>query len=423
MIKKISVLLFFILSFQFVFISQTKAQLKEVSPESVGFSSERLNRLDNFFNDYINQGKLPGVEAIIVKDGKIVYYKAFGYRSADKKEAMQKDDIFRIASQTKAITSTAVMIVFEEGKFLLDDPIAKYLPEFKNVQVLDKFIDEDTTYTTVKPNKPVTIRHLLTHTSGIGYAQIGSPTSNAIYSKKGVISGIGYPNHSLKDQVAKIASSPLLHQPGEQFTYGLNIDVLGYFVEVVSGMPLDKFLKTRIFDPLGMEDTYFYLPKEKSNRLLTVATEDSTGKLINLKRESIDWAKEDGKYFSGGAGLVSTAIDYIKFLQMVINEGEFNGHRILSPATIRLMTQKQIGDATTRGPNKFGLGFEVVTSEGAALLPYSVGSYYWSGIFSSSYFNDPVKNISAQLVLQKLPNTFNDLNKKFIVLVYSALMK
>ena len=172
-----------------------------------------------------------------------------------------------------------------------------------------------------------------------------------------------------------------------------------------------------------MEDTYFYLPKEKSNRLLTVATEDSTGKLINLKTEGIDWVKEDGKYFSGGAGLVSTAIDYIKFLQMIINEGEFNGHRILSPATIRLMTQKQIGDATTRGPNKFGLGFEVVTSEGAALLPYSVGSYYWSGIFSSSYFNDPVKNISAQLVLQKLPNTFNDLNKKFIVLVYSALMK
>ncbi|MCK9280063.1 MAG: beta-lactamase family protein [Melioribacteraceae bacterium] len=423
MSKKISNLLLFIFIFQFVFIAEANAQLKEASPESVGFSSERLSRLDDLLNDYINKGILPGVEALIVKDGKIVYYKALGYRDADKKDKMQKDDIFRIASQTKAITSTAVMILFEEGKFLLDDPIAKYLPEFKNVQVLDKFNAEDTTYTTVKPNKAVTIRHLLTHTSGIGYAQIGSPTSNAIYGKKGIVTGMGYPNYSLKDQINKIASSPLMHQPGEQFTYGLSIDVLGYLVEIVSGMPLDKFLKTRIFDPLGMEDTFFYLPKEKSNRLLTVATQDSTGKLINLKTEGLDWVKEEGKYFSGGAGLVSTAIDYIKFLQMVINGGEFNGHRILSPATIKLMTQNQMGDAKSRSVNKFGLGFEVVTPEGAALLPYSIGTYYWSGAFSSSYFNDPVKNISAQLVLQKIPSLFNDLNKKFIVLIYSALME
>ncbi|MFA7288184.1 MAG: serine hydrolase domain-containing protein [Melioribacteraceae bacterium] len=421
--KKNFSLLVLVFTLQFVFSLDTEAQLKEASPESVGFSTERLSRLDDLFNDYISREILPGAEALIVKDGKIVYYKAFGYSDAEKQNAMQKESIFRIASQSKAITSTAVMILFEEGKFLLDDPIAKYLPEFKEVQVLDKFNAEDTTYTTVKPNKPITIRHLLTHTSGIAYAQIGTPISNAIYAKNGVVSGIGYPNYSLKDQISKIASSPLMHQPGEQFTYGLNIDVLGYFVEIISGMPLDKFLKTRIFDPLGMVDTYFYLPKDKSHRLLTVTTQDSTGKLINVKTQSVDWVKEDGKYFSGGAGLVSTAIDYIKFLQMVLNGGEFNGVRILSPSTIKLMTQNQMNDAKSRSVNKFGLGFEVVTKDGASLLPYSPESYYWSGIFSSSYFNDPVKKISAQLVLQKFPSLFNDLNKKFIVLIYSALME
>jgi Beta-lactamase class C and other penicillin binding proteins len=216
---------------------------------------------------YVDRQRVNGVVGLLIRDGKIVYHKSFGYDDIDAKTPMKKDAIFRIASQTKAITSVAAMILYEEGKFNLDDPIANYIPEFKNPKVLDKFNMEDTTWTTVPARREITFRDLMTHTSGIGYAQIGSPTANAIYHKLGVFLEIGSGKLLLADQMKKLATAPLLHQPGERFTYGLNSDLLGYLIEVISGMSLDQFFRTRIFEPLGMKDTYFiYQRKTKPAR-------------------------------------------------------------------------------------------------------------------------------------------------------------
>jgi len=221
---------------------QTAATLKTAQPESVGMSTERLKRIDANMNDWLATGKLNGAVALIIRNGKIVYHKAFGYDDLQKTQPMRTDMIFRIASQTKAITSTAVMILYEEGKFLLDDPVSKYIPEFSKPVVLDKFNEADSTYTTVPAKREITIRDLLTHTSGIGYAQIGSKESNAIYYKAGITSGIGVANGLLlATDMKKLAKLPLMHQPGEKWTYGLNSDVLGYLVEVVSGQSLDEF--------------------------------------------------------------------------------------------------------------------------------------------------------------------------------------
>jgi CubicO group peptidase (beta-lactamase class C family) len=230
---------------------------------------------------------------------------------------MKKDAIFRIASQTKAITSVGVMMLYEEGKILLDDPVSRYIPEFKNPKVLDQFNAADTTYTTKPAKREITIRDLLTHTSGIGYAQIGSPEMNAIYAKAGIVGGIGVGHIVLADKMKLLGSMPLFNQPGEKWTYGLNDDLLGYLIEVVSGMPFDAYLKQKIFEPLGMKDTYFYLPKEKYSRLATLYTEDSTKHIIKAPEHSQingdfyrDYPNTPGTYFSGGGGLSSTAYDY-----------------------------------------------------------------------------------------------------------------
>ena len=263
------------------------AQLKEAAPETVGASSERLKRIDNLLQEYIDKKWVGGATAIVVKDGKIIYYKALGLSDLDNKTAMKKDAIFRIASQTKAITSVAIMMLYEEGKLLLDDPVSRYIPSFANQKVLDKFNEADSSYTTVPAKRPVTIRDLLTHTSGIGYAQIGSKEATAIYAKNGIWGGIGVENGMiLGDKIKVLGTLPLLHQPGEQWTYGLNSDVLGYVIEVLSGMSLDVFFKTRIFEPLGMKDTYFYLPKEKYSRLVTLNTEDKNREVVTMKEST-----------------------------------------------------------------------------------------------------------------------------------------
>ena len=223
--------------------------LKEVSPAAGGFSAERLTRIDKLFQEYTDKKFIGGASAIVVHNGVIVYYKAFGYNDAATKKAQLKDDIFRIASQTKAITSVAVMMLYEQGKFLLDDAVSQYIPEFKNPKVLDKFNEADSSYTTVPAKREVTIRDLLTHTSGIAYAQIGSKESNAIYYKNGIVAGIGVDKIILGDKMKKLGAMPLFHQPGEKWTYGLNTDLLGYLVEVVSGMSLDEFFKKNIFQP------------------------------------------------------------------------------------------------------------------------------------------------------------------------------
>ncbi|NDA63322.1 MAG: class A beta-lactamase-related serine hydrolase, partial [Chitinophagia bacterium] len=251
------------------------------SVESAGFSAQRLDRINQLIQQYIDSNYIEGAIALVAKNGKIVYHNAVGYDDKSAGKKLSKDAIWRIASQTKAITSVAVMQLFEKGYFLLDDAISKYIPAFKKPVVLQSFNKADTSFTTIPANREITIRDLLTHTSGIGYAQIGSETMNAIYAKAGVVGGIGLKGGLLKDNILRLAALPLVHQPGERFTYGLNTDVLGYLVEVVSGMSLDTYFLKNIFEPLGMKDTYFYLPAAKQSPLAMLHMSDKNNKAVN----------------------------------------------------------------------------------------------------------------------------------------------
>jgi CubicO group peptidase (beta-lactamase class C family) len=423
------------LFFAFVFVVSCYAQpskhpvLVNGVPEQNHFSAERLKRIDKLIQQYIDSNWIAGAIAIVARDGNIVYHKALGYDDKEKNKPLQKDAIWRIASQTKAITSVAVMMLFEDGKFLLDDAISKYIPEFKKPLVLDKFNKSDSTYTTVPAKREIRIRDLLTHTSGIDYAQIGSETMNAIYAKAGVVGGIGLKGGLLADNIKKLAALPLVHQPGEHFTYGLNTDVLGYLIEVVSGMSLDQFFRKNIFEPLGMKDTYFYIPKEKQGRLAMLHSDDKTKHVVNTP-EVInvngtfyrDYPNLDGgSFYSGGGGLVSTAYDYAIFMQMLLNGGDYNGKHILSKTTIRLMTTSQTNDIDNGRSTKFGLGFQVVLDGESARNVASVGSFSWGGMFASSYWIDPKEKIVAQFVLQHYPYSHGDIAEKFKVAVYQAM--
>lgn len=394
---------------------------------TVGVSPEGLRRIDQLLQEVTADDRVPGAVALVARDGKIVYRKAFGYADVAAKTPLRPDAIVRIASQTKAVTSVGVMLLYDEGKFQLDDPISKYLPAFRNPRVLATFNAQDSTYTTVPARSEVTIRQLLTHTSGIGYPVIGSPEARAIYAKAHIPSGIGSPGGVLATSIDALGALPLLHQPGKRFTYGLSVDVLGRLIEVLSGQPLDQFLRAHIFEPLAMRDTFFYLPAGRPARLVPLYTEYQ-GRTVPVPAQGMmglraDYPKQAGTYFSGGAGLSSTIDDYAVFLQMLLNGGTYNGHRLLKPTTVQLMTQNQLGEVN-QGLNKFGLGFSIVTAKGAAQTGQSVGSYEWGGIFGTTYWVDPKEKLVVLLYTQKYPNSMTpDLVPKFKKLVYEALAK
>ena len=394
-------------------------ELKESSPQLARISDERLNRIDKVLRQSIDSGWIGGAVGFIARDGMIVYNKAFGVSNVETRAPMRKDNIFRIASQTKAITSVAAMMLFEEGKFLLDDPISKYIPEFAHPTVLDKFNEKDSTYTTVAANREVTIRDLLTHTSGIDYAGIGSEKMKAIYAKAGIPTGFVSEKIVLGDKIRRLGKLPLVHQPGEKFTYGLNIDVLGYLVEVLSGESLDHYFHSHIFEPLGMNDTYFYLPASKFDRLVKVAAEDKSHHLVNATG-FVDYPLAAGTYYSGGAGLSSTIRDYAVFLQMMLNKGEYNGKRLLARRTVELMTCNQIGTLNV-GFDKFGLGFEITTELGQSKLGMSEGSFAWGGYFATTYWADPKEHLVCLLFMQQSPLRHSEIQDKFKALVYQAL--
>lgn len=401
-------------------------------PEKNGFSAERLARIDKIVQQYIDSGWINGAIGLVARNGQIVYHKGLGFDNKAAGKPMTKDAIFRIASQTKAITSVGVMQLVEQGKILLDDPISKYIPAFRKPRVLEKFNKADSSFTSIPAKKEISIRELLTHTSGIGYAQIGDPVTTAIYAKAGVVGGIGVQaGMTLSTNMLALAKLPLLHQPGEKWTYGLNTDLLGYLIEVVSGMSLETYFKKHIFDPIGMSDTYFYLPKEKQARLAMLHTEDSLKRAIPMPaviRVNGQFDRDypntvGGSFYSGGGGLASTALDYAKFMQMLLNGGDYNGKHIISKASLRLMTTNQIGNLS-RNPQKevkFGLGFELVTASNYGQSYVSMDSFFWGGMFSSTYWIDPREKIVAQFVLQMYPSSHGDINEKFKVQVYQAL--
>ncbi len=407
-------------------VRQISAQkiTQAANPEAVGFSSERLKRIDANLNDWVSKGWMNGGVGLIIRNGKIAYYKSAGYNDLTTKSAMQKDGIFRIASQTKAITSVAVMMLYEEGKFLLDDAVSKYIPAFANERVLGKFNEQDSTFTTVPAKRQITIRDLLTHTSGLGYAQIGSKEANAIYAKNNITAGLDVHNDKLANAMNKLGGLPLMHQPGEKWTYGLNVDLLGYLVEIWSGMSLDGFFRQRIFEPLGMNNTYFNVPVEKANRLVYLYSEDSVGHLIQQSSKvlglDVNFPLRKKTYFSGGGGLSSTAYDYAIFLQMLLNGGEYNGKRLLSRNTVRMMTMNQIGDIDF-GDDKFGLGFAVVTEKSSANFPSQAGTFSWGGAFATSYWADPKEKMIVIFYRQSWITKHGELGDKFRVLAYQAL--
>jgi CubicO group peptidase (beta-lactamase class C family) len=405
-------------------------ELKEGSPNSVNVSQERLSRIDKMFQQSIDSGWIDGALGFIVRDGKIVYNKSFGFNDIETRSPLHTDDIFRIASQTKAITCTAVMMLFEEGKILLDDRISKYIPEYAHPAVLDKFNEKDSTYTTIPANREITIRDLLTHTSGIDYPNIGSKAMKAIYAKANIPMGFVSNKIMLGDKIRSLGRLPLANQPGEKFTYGLNLDVLGYLVELLSGESLEHYFQRHIFEPLGMTDTYFYLPSSKFNRLVKAYTEDKNHHIIKLPADSMNYPLVDGTYYSGGAGLCSTAKDYASFLQMLLNKGEYNGKRLLSRHSVELMTSNQIGDLFFLIGNpdlyflpreKVGFGFTITTKDVHSKLGVSEGSFTGGGYFSTTFLVDPKERLVCLLYMQQSPLSHSEIPNKFKVLVYQAL--
>ncbi|AWW31747.1 serine hydrolase [Echinicola strongylocentroti] len=383
---------------------QSSPRLTEADPSSVGMSAERLDKISKMLEGEVDAGNIPGAVALVAKDGKIVLHEAFGMANNATGKAMQKNTIFRIASQTKAITSTAVMMLWEEGRFRLDDPISKYIPAFKNPQILSGFNYADTSYTTVPAKSEITIRHLLTHTSGLGYGVIDKDERvKMIYQKAGVTDLFTTKSITIGESVRKLAKLPLHFNPGEQYSYSEGLDVLGYLVEVISGQSFDEYLKDHIFAPLGMEDTWFYLPDSKADRLVTVQQKvDGEWQQFPVTFYDTDYPKKGARtFFSGGAGLSSTAEDYATFLQMYLNGGELNGVRLLSRTTVRSIMGNQTGELFGGENQYYGLAFGVVTAEGEAHGGMgSEGTFDWGGYFNTQYFADPKEQVIGILMKQ-----------------------
>lgn len=395
------------------------------SAEQVGMSKDRLNRIDAMCQEAVKAGEVPGIVALVARNGKIVFHEAYGMADNASNTKMKEDAIFRIASQTKAITSTAVMMLWEEGKFRLDDPISKYIPEFKDPKVLKNFKYADASYTTEPADKEITIRHLLTHTSGIGYGVIdGDERMKMIYNKAGITDLFTTEAITIEESVKKLAALPLHHNPGEKFTYSEGLDVLGYFIEAVSGMPFDEFLRKRLFDPLGMDDTWFYLPNSKADRLVTVQKKED-GQWVKYPVTFYDTdypIKGAKKFFSGGAGLSSTAKDYATFLQMYLNGGELNGVRILSRTTVRSIMGNQTADLFGGDGRYYGLAFGVITKAGQDMGGEgSEGTFDWGGYFNTQYFADPVEQ-TIGILMKQTQGPVNDQTRwKFRQLVFQAI--
>lgn len=399
--------------------------LEEAGPVEVGMSPQRLERIDAMIQEEIDRGHIPGAVALVARNGKLVYHKAFGKKDADLGEQLETDHIFRLASQTKAITSTAVMMLWEEGKFRLDDPISKFIPAFKEMKILEAFNHADTSFTARPASKEITIRHLLTHTSGIGYGMIDpDERMRMIYTKGEALDAFTTQAVRIETFVNNIAKLPLHFEPGSKYQYSYGLDVLGYLVEVISNMPFDQFLTQRLFEPLEMDDTWFYLPEEKASRLVSVQQKASE-EWQDLPQGNVlaDYPVTGARtFFGGGAGLVSTALDYAKFLQMYLNDGQVNGKRFLSPTTVQVILANHTADLYGGSRNYHGLAFGVLRPEGDARGGVgSAGTFSWGGYFNTQYFADPQEQVIGLLLKQTVGAAGDETGWKFQQLVGAAI--
>jgi CubicO group peptidase (beta-lactamase class C family) len=400
------------------------AQEVPASPETYGFDSARLQRLDDAIQAHVDQHKLSGAVMLIARDGDTAHLKAFGLQDIEHRKSMQPDAIFRIASMSKAVTTVAVMLLYEEGKFLLHDPVSKYIPAFANAVVAiapPAGTAGDVKFVTEKVKRPIQIRDLLTHTAGLTY---GDGLAADLY-KQANLSGWYFANHdeTIGEAINRLATLPLHGQPGEAWQYGFSTDVLGYLVEVVSGKPLDQFIQDRICGPLGMKDTSFFLPANKVDRLANVYGLVKGELVLQENAETSDYVKGPRKCFSGGAGLLSTITDYGRLLQMLLNEGELDGVRLLSPKTVELMRVNHTGDKFSRETHGFGLGFWVNDDLGFAGELGSEGAYGWGSAYYPQYLVDPKERMIAIFMTQLRPTEGLTLNQTFKVLTYQALVQ
>ena len=399
------------------------SDLPRVAPGEVGLSSEKLDDVTEMLKERVAQEQVSGAVALVARNGKIAYFEALGMSNRETQQPMSKESMFRIASMTKPVTSVAIMMLYDEGKLDLQDPVSKFIPEFAQPTVLvaDGGADE---LATMPAEREITIHDLLTHTSGITYSFLGGEPLGTLYRRAGVSDGIGAANLTNAENVERIASLPLMHQPGAQWTYGLSTDVLGRVIEVVSGQPLDKFFESRIFEPLGMVDTHFYLAADKEERLATLYRPAAAGQGIEPSPQPFAASGDAASHtlLSGGAGLISTAEDYARFLQMLLNKGRLGDTRLLREETVARMTENQIGEKeilfTVHG-TKFGYGFGIADRQ----LPTgaSAGAYSWGGIYHTFYWVDPEKDLVGIIMTQLFPFDHLTLWADYQQAVYESL--
>lgn len=398
----------------------------ELNAEStLRFDAGRLERLDNVIQHHVDQKHLAGAVMYIARDGQTAHLKAFGLQDVEAGKPMATDAIFRIASMSKAVTTVAVMMLYEEGKFRLHDPLSKFLPAFANSVVAvppPAGSPEHVKFVTVKAKRPIEIRDLLTHTAGLTYGDGGLAAE--LY-KKANLSGWYFAdrNETIGEAIDRLATLPLHGHPGESWQYGFGTDVLGRLVEVVSGQSLDRFIEERICQPLGMKDTSFFLPVEKVSRLANVYGIENGKLVLKESAENSDYVHGPRKCFSGGAGLLSTIGDYGRLLQMLLNGGELDGVRLLSPKTVELMHANHTGDKYARDTHAFGLGFWVNNDPGYYGELGSKGAYGWGSAYFPQYVVDPKERLVAIFMTQLMPAGGLDLNQRFKILMYQALVK
>lgn len=397
-------------------------QMPRAVPEEVGLSSARLARLSAVMQEYVDAGRVAGTVTLIARHGRIAHLEATGHRDREAGAAMTTDTIFRIASQTKAITSVAAMILVEEGKLRLRDPVGKFLPEFMETRVA--VADEEGGYTEVAAERPINVRDLLTHTSGISYGT--GPATDRFREDDVFFWYFADKDEPVRESMRRLAALPHDAQPGSAYLYGFSTDLLGAVVEAASGSDLDTFFHERILDPLGMTDTHFFLPADKRDRLAAVYGAGADG----IERGPADGMLGQGAYvdgprrnFSGGAGLLSTITDYARFLQMMLDGGALEGARVLGPKTVELMTANHTGELFRAPGAGFGLGFQITSDLGATGGHGSVGAYGWGGAYYTTYWVDPEEDLVALFMTQLIPAGGLDLQDKFRALVYQSLVR
>ncbi len=406
--------------------------LPTADPAELGLSSERLERIEALIESAIDAEDIAGAVALVARRGRVAYFESVGMADIDDREPMAADTLFRIASMTKPVTSLAVMMLHEEGHFLLSDPISRFIPELGDLDVL---VAMDGSTETVDAKGEITIQQLLTHTSGISYRfATGTPARDVIaryYVDAGVSDGLTQTRGVIADLSRQLGTVPLMFEPGTQYQYGLSIDVLGHLVEVVSGMTLAEFFERRIFEPLRMTDTHFFIDSAEAERLASVYVPDDRGGLRELGDDPVEIGslvysasfhyKGPRTYHSGGAGLVSTASDYVRLMQMFLNGGELDGVRLLSPTTVALMTRNGISDLDVSPGRKFGLGFAIIDDPGRAGVPHAPGTYYWGGFFNTRFFVDPSEELIGVFLSQRYPRDAGSIRDRFMSVVYQAI--